>query len=169
MVLATCMLVLAACAESVAPLTGRAAVIDGDTIEIAGKRIRMVGIDAPESGQSCADEAGNPWRCGTLAARALDDMIGARTVTCEIDPRDPQDRYGRALGLCSAGGVSLSVEMVRQGWAVAYVQYLDYRDHTPRAYKAPILAAEAEAKAARRNIWRGDFILPWEWRASRRR
>lgn len=87
MVLATCMLVLAACAESVAPLTGRAAVIDGDTIEIAGKRIRMVGIDAPESGQSCADEAGNPWRCGTLAARALDDADRAVWLVFRCDPR----------------------------------------------------------------------------------
>lgn len=159
---------LASGCTDAASLSGRASVIDGDTIEIGGEHIRMVGIDAPESTQTCKDENGRAWRCGTFAARALDEMIAGKTVTCAIDPKDRQDKYGRVLGLCSAGGLSLSVEMARQGWAVAYLYFLDYQDGRPRSYKAAILAAEAEAAAAHRNIWRGPFDLPWEWRAAHR-
>ncbi|MBB4389894.1 hypothetical protein GGE61_006260 [Rhizobium leguminosarum] len=54
---------------------GRASVIDGDTIEIAGQRIRLNGIDAPESWQACRDAAGRPYRCGKDAAFALDEFL----------------------------------------------------------------------------------------------
>lgn len=136
------------------PLIGRASVIDGDTLEIAGQRIRMQGIDAPESAQTCDDETGKPWLCGQQAALELDAMVAARPVTCEIDPRDPQDRYGRTLGWCRVAGTALSTRMVREGFAVAYRQYLDYKDHTPRPYKSELIAAEDEAKSARRGLWR---------------
>ncbi len=92
-------------------IMGRASVIDGDTLEIGGRPVRMQGIDAPESGQLCEDEAGKEWRCGQAAALALEAMIGGRSVTCAVDPRDAADRYGRALGWCSAGGQALSEAM----------------------------------------------------------
>ena len=60
-------------------LPGVASVIDGDTIEIHGKRIRLNGIDAPESGQRCQNARGTAWRCGQQAALALSDRIGRRT------------------------------------------------------------------------------------------
>ena len=53
-----------------------ASVIDGDTIEIHGTRIRLNGIDAPESGQLCQDARGTAWRCGQQAALALSDRTG---------------------------------------------------------------------------------------------
>ncbi len=150
------------------PITGRASVSDGDTLEIGGRRIRLQGIDAPESGQFCENTAGKPWRCGQAAALELERVIGARTVTCVQDPRDPEDRYGRALAMCGAGGEDLQLALLRTGLALAYRRYLDYRDGTPRPYRAAYLAAEAEAVAAKRGMHAGRFISPEAWRAARR-
>jgi hypothetical protein len=85
--------------SSAAPviIAGRASVIDGDTLEIRGERIRLFGIDAPESGQTCLDAKGRSYRCGQKAALVLDARIGEGVVTCE---RKDSDRYGRVVALC---------------------------------------------------------------------
>jgi hypothetical protein len=75
-----------------AELVGVASVIDGDTIEIHGRRVRLHGIDAPESAQTCLDGRGREWRCGQQAALVLQELLGRRTVACY--QRDI-DRYGR--------------------------------------------------------------------------
>jgi endonuclease YncB( thermonuclease family) len=137
-------------------LVGRASVIDGDTIEIHGIRIRLFGIDAPESRQLCTDRSGQQYRCGQVAALALADRIGQRTVHCE--PRDT-DRYGRTVAICSAGGENLNGWLVAQGHAVAY-----------RRYGGKIFdTEETEARAAGRGVWQGEFQLPWEWRREHKR
>ena len=76
--------------DAVAEIAGRASVIDGDTIEIRGERIRLHGIDTPESSQLC-DLDGQPYRCGQQAALALADKIGEKTVRCA---EKDVDRYG---------------------------------------------------------------------------
>lgn len=55
-------------------IVGRATVIDGDTIEIQGEQIRLNGVDAPETTQLCRNAQREPYRCGVVAARALDKL-----------------------------------------------------------------------------------------------
>ncbi len=137
-----------------AEVIGQATVIDGDTLEIHGERIRLHGIDAPESSQSCEDESGDSYRCGQQASLALADKIGDQVVSCvELD----RDRYGRTVGRCTAVGEDLSEWLAFQGWAVAYTYY-SY-DYT---------RAETWAKTERRGIWRGRFVMPSDWRKGER-
>jgi endonuclease YncB( thermonuclease family) len=102
-------------AAALADAIGNAIVADGDTLEIRGTKIRLYGIDAPESGQLCRRN-GEDYRCGWQAA-AVDDLIARRSVRCE--ERDVE-RDGRTIAGCFVGSVSLDDELVKQGWAVAY-------------------------------------------------
>ena len=134
-------------------LAGRARVIDGDTIEVGSARIRLFGVDAPESTQSCV-VGSRPWPCGRRATRALAGRIDGRSVACEERDRD---RYGRIVAVCRHDGQDVNAWLVREGWALAYRRY-------SRAY----VDEEAAAKAARRGVWRGEFVPPWDWRSGNR-
>ena len=103
---------------SLAPISGHAWIVDGDTIRIGGVRIRLDGIDAPEWDQTCADANGRTWACGRAATRALRDRTRGKDLSCL--PR-ATDRYGRIVAVCSlADGTDVNAWLVRQGWAVAY-------------------------------------------------
>jgi endonuclease YncB( thermonuclease family) len=135
-------------------IVGVASVIDGDTIEIHGQRIRLHGIDAPESSQPCVRPTGERWRCGQQGSFALSDRIGRATVNCQ---RRDLDRYGRVVAVCFKGNEDLSRWMVISGWAVAFRRYsLDY------------VAEEEIARKNHINIWSGNFDMPWDWRAQHR-
>src|SRR5579885_2180311 len=115
---------------------GVASVIDGDTIEIHGERIRLFGIDAPESRQECRHPDGSSWRCGQQAALALQDYIGRRLLTCEQRDVDP---YHRTVAQCRVADDDISAWLVASGWAVAFTRYShDYVEQ------------EQQARAARR-------------------
>ncbi len=95
-------------APALADVAGTASVIDGDTIEVHGQRIRLHGIDAPESRQLCRSD-GKPWQCGKDAANALADKIARRPVTCEDLGRD---RCKRIIARCTAAGEDIGRWMV---------------------------------------------------------
>jgi endonuclease YncB( thermonuclease family) len=126
-------------------------VIDGDTLRAAGGRIRLSGIDAPELSQTCRDAQAHEWSCGQAAKARLVELVSRGDVACAARGHD---RYGRTLAVCSAGDVAdLGAALVRDGYAVDY-----------RRYSSDYLAAEDEARAARRGIWQGDFERPENWR-----
>jgi endonuclease YncB( thermonuclease family) len=138
-------------------LIGRAAVIDGDTIEISGQRIRFNGIDAPEAAQLCSDRHGKSYRCGAESARALEGLLAAsRPTECRFVERD---QYGRFVGDCfRADGQNVAALLVRSG------QALDWPKHSGGAYATE----QRSAQAQRIGLWRGKFVEPWKWRAEQR-
>lgn len=136
-------------------LVGVASLIDGDTIEIHGRRIRLHGIDAPESRQECQRPNGTKWRCGQQVALALEKHIGRSPIRCQPGGRD---RYRRIIAVCFRGAEDLNRWMVANGWAVAY-----------RRFSRDYVAAEQSARRAKVGIWSGTFVMPWDWRANRGR
>ena len=136
-----------------AALSGPARAVDGDTLQLGSVRIRLHGIDAPESAQNCR-AGGRLWACGQAATRALAGLVRGKRVACEQRERD---RYGRIVAVCAVAGRDLNASMVAEGWAFAYRRY-------SRAY----VTEETRARAARRGIWRGEAVAPWDWRRGKR-
>lgn len=137
-----------------AELVGRATVTDGDTLTVAKQRIRLWGIDAPESAQQCTAQDGRTWPCGRRSAAALDGYLLEKTVRCQ--PKDT-DRYGRVVAECFVKGTSVNRWMVRSSWAVAY-----------RQYATAFIADEVDAHQHQRNLWQGPFQMPADYRRSKR-
>ncbi|HML92938.1 thermonuclease family protein [Methyloceanibacter sp.] len=131
-------------------LRGKANIVDGDTIDIAGVPIRLDGIDAPEQRQTCTGPNSRTVACGELATKMLARMIGGATVTCVLRGTDS---YRRLLGDCSVDGASLNARMVRSGWALAFVKY-----------SGRYVSEEEDARAARAGLWQWQFDKPWDWR-----
>ena len=135
-------------------LSGQARVVDGDTFVISGQRIRLNGIDAPETKQNCT-RAGRPWACGKAATDAMRQLVGRSHVRCEVSGRD---RYGRAIAACFVDGRDLQQQLVRQGLALAY-----------RRYSTRYVPNEDAARAEGIGLWSGSFVEPWRWRRQNRR
>jgi endonuclease YncB( thermonuclease family) len=123
---------------------------DGDQFTINSARLRLAGIDAPALDQLCLNKQGERWTCGLAARDALIARAGDKSWTCAPVRTD---RFGRTVVRCQAGGEDIQQWMVKNGWALAYVQY-------SKVYEAD----EKEARAANAGIWAGAFIAPWDWR-----
>jgi endonuclease YncB( thermonuclease family) len=133
------------------PISGVPRVVDGDTVWIGASKIRLEGIDAPETDQICLDPAGKAWNCGISSRDELTKRTSGQVWTCHVSGKD---RYQRDLARCDVNGEDIQRWMVRNGWALSFVRY-------SHAYDAD----EADAKAAKAGLWAGAFIAPWDWRA----
>lgn len=131
--------------------SGPATAIDGDTLRMDDERIRLFGIDAPESTQSC-DRKGARWACGSDARALLADMVAGRTVECTQQDRDV---YGRIVASCRVGDSDLGGVMVREGLAIALTRF-------STAY----VEAEARARSFGMALWGSVFQTPAEFRAA---
>ena len=94
---------------------GPVTVIDGNTLEVAGARLRLHGIDAPDLDQPCRLR-GRTQNCGVIARAALMDLTAGAELDCEMRGRDAD---GRALATCTADGYDVAEGMVYTGWALA--------------------------------------------------
>ena len=134
-------------------IVGRAKIIDGDTITVAKTRIRLNGIDAPETEQNCSVN-GKKWRCGEQSTAALRRIIGSQQVHCRAVTID---KYSRVVAFCNIDGADVNASMVQQGWALAY-----------RRYSTAYVGQEQAAREAKAGLWRGEFVAPWDWRRGKR-
>jgi len=132
-------------------LFGQASVVDGDTLEIHGTRIRLWGIDAPETTQLCRGDDSLPYRCGAKAANDLDAFIARRPVSCTPISLD---QYGRTVATCTVDGADLGQWLVSNGLA------LDWPNYSKGMYGA----VQHEAELAGRGIWSGSYVQPWLYR-----
>jgi endonuclease YncB( thermonuclease family) len=130
-------------------LAAEVRVVDGDTLLLGERTVRLARVDAPERGQSCADPAGRAFDCGAAAAEALSRLVNGRSVLCLVTGHD---RFGRGIGTCTAGGVELNMALVASGWALAYD---DARE---------LLEQEAAARQAARGLWAAGYTRPETWR-----
>ena len=132
---------------------GEIRIIDADTIELNGAKIRLGGIDAPERSQTCENQNAVIYNCGKQATQALKELIAKipdKTITCDYTDKD---KYGRLVGSCRIGNININGWLVENGWALAY-----------RQYSKEYVENEKIAKLNKAGIWNGRFVEPWNWR-----
>ena len=126
-------------------------VVDGDTIVLNGEKIRFSGIDTPELKQTCMKDNEKVF-CGETAKILLIKKIGNKTPECISEGKDA---YKRTLAECFVNGESLSVFLVRSGYAFAYRKYSD-----------KFIKDEEFAKEKKLGMWAMTFQYPWNFRKS---
>ena len=99
---------------------GPVRVIDADTFDVGGDRVRLFGIDAPEQAQTCQKADGRIWSCGKWATDQARLRYGGQRAHCT---RIDTDRYGRTVARCVVNGRDVGREMVADGLAFAYARY----------------------------------------------
>ncbi len=144
--------------ENINKISGFAKVVDGDTIKINSKKIRLYGIDAPEKKQKCKKtyltisfmSFTKDYMCGKVSTQKLIKKINKQKLNCNILD---VDRYKRLIGECFKRNINLNSWMVSNGYAVAY-----------RKYSKKYVSDEINAKNNKLGIWQGKFEMPWDYR-----
>jgi len=140
-------------------IKGIATVIDGDTIKINKKKIRLFGIDAPEKEQICKKvylsffifNFQKDYKCGEKSTLALLKKIKDKKVKCVFEKN--KDRYKRNIGTCYIKNQDINKWLVKNGYALAY-----------KRYSKKYVLEEQYAKENKLGIWKGTFIEPEKWR-----
>ena len=152
MIHALAMLLLAASAPADArAITGAATAVSGDTLTIGSTRLRLEGIAAPRPMQHCRDGGGATYPCGREAQAALAGLVEGQAVRCALT--------GEGSGACTIAGRDIGADLIDRGIAVPS------RRAASRRYER----ISARAAAARRGIWRGQFVHPEQWDEAIRR
>ena len=136
-------------------------IIDGDTVHIYSKKIRLEGIDAPEIKQKCKKpflqisaligfKFSKKYSCGITSKTKLIDKINSSKIKCISSSKD---RYKRYLATCYKDKINLNKWMVRNGYAVAY-----------KRYSKDYVRDEEYAKKNKLGVWEGSFTMPEKWR-----
>ena len=135
---------------------GAVEVLDAARLRLEGQLYRLADIDAPDPDQRCWQGV-RLYPCGTVAIGGLMDLTAGAVVRCTAQVGAPPDPDGARVARCYADGYELSEGMVYTGWALA-----------AREGSGRLSALEADARRAGRGLWRGRFVVPWEWRAGKR-
>ena len=130
-------------------ILGKARIIDGDTIHIKSNKIRLHGIDAPETKQTCKID-NQDWYCGKQSTKELKNLINNQKVECNVNDID---RYNRYVAICYVNEININQWMVKNGWAIAY-----------RYYSEDYVLEEKYANDKKLGIWKSEFIEPYAYR-----
>jgi endonuclease YncB( thermonuclease family) len=134
--------------------SGKALAIDGDSLKVDGKEVRLMGIDAPEYSQNCFDAQDKEYACGHASQKFTANLVDGKEVTCFYAQKDV---YNRFLAKCFIGEVSVNEEILKNGMAVIY---------SFASSDSNMEELEKSAKKNRVGIWQGKFQLPKEYRKS---
>ncbi len=136
--------------------SGNTFVLDGDSLKVGGKEVRLFGLDAPEYNQTCFNVEKKKYLCGQISREFLINLAGGKEVECVYAEKDKYDRF---LSKCFVSNGSETIlineEIVKNGMAVIY-------NFTESDEKMDEL--EAEAKKKKLGIWQGAFQLPKDYR-----
>ena len=135
-------------------ISGKAKIIDGDSIMIKKYEIRLFDIDAPEYNQICLDNNDKEYNCGSKATLYLKELTKNTKLQCRVSGRDYYDRY---LATCFKNKININEKMISEGWAVIY--------NNPSEYYHLMLKAKLEQKG----LWQGKFLEPKQFRKQNRK
>lgn len=127
-------------------------IIDGDTFELNGTKIRIYGIDAFEKKQKCLRQT-KYIDCGYMASEYLSFLLTGNDISCT---KKSSDKYGRDVSICTVNGIDIGKMMVRQGWAKAYTKYSNLYSQDEDFAKKNSLGA-----------WSTEFIEPEKQRSNK--
>ena len=130
-------------------INGKPRIIDGDTIHIKNNKIRLHGIDAPETKQTCKID-NEEWYCGKQSTKELKKLINKQNVECVVNDVDVYNRY---IAICYIDEININQWMVKNGWAIAY-----------RYYSKDYINEEEYANNNKLGIWKSKFIEPYLFR-----
>ena len=147
--LTACALTLFA-APALAGVEGAIHVVDGDTLTVGSVKVRLQGIDAPETDQQCLTEHGQPWSCGAWVTQTVQARFEGKHARCKDLGTD---RYGRMIATCAVDGEDIGARFVEEGLAFAY-----------RKYSLRYVANESAARQRDAGLWAMQVQSPAQFR-----